>query len=232
METTIKFSNPPYTTPEQSKKLLELGVSKYTADLYCTVLECGFSETKIIPETFCFDGDDIPQWSLSRLLEMVTSSTESVKVIGSNRLVDTIPGEDFFKKDGNIFDSLIELIEFQILEDYFCPRYLGHKYVTWEEDLVYYDGVQVFSAQDTACNYYIGVLQPDNLTYLLSKVSYTGLTDFKSGIKDLREVLTSSHCFYKLYNQDIESGKELPIYRINECEVTDDMLPEEGFYID
>ena len=59
-----------FTTPKQSKMLLELGVPIYSADLYYNK----FGALEAIPEyrnfsEFC-DSTDIPCWSVGRLIEI------------------------------------------------------------------------------------------------------------------------------------------------------------------
>lgn len=111
------FKNPPYTSPEQSKKLLDLGLDRNTADFYCTILESGYTKSRLVPEGFDFDGDDIPQWSISRLLDMILSFTLSVRL---NTI--TILGEDFTGE--TLIDSIIKVIEFLISKNCFRRDYM------------------------------------------------------------------------------------------------------------
>ena len=64
-----------FTTPEQSKRLLELGIPKNSANLYYNK----FGALKAIPEyrnfnEFC-DSTDTPCWSVGRLIEIVAWSS-------------------------------------------------------------------------------------------------------------------------------------------------------------
>lgn len=71
-----------YTSIEQSKKLLELGLSPETADMYWKRSSVLNSKEKWIPRIInnlpiLFDDDDIiPCWSLDALLEVMPKSLE------------------------------------------------------------------------------------------------------------------------------------------------------------
>ena len=54
-----------FTTPEQSKRLLELGVPKWTADCYYEVFPEGI---RVKPSPFFVPSD--PCWSVGRLIEI------------------------------------------------------------------------------------------------------------------------------------------------------------------
>lgn len=78
-----------YTTIEQSKKLMELGLNPDTADMYyfCDPTPAGnvMHPTLIIVEKHLhsrlpeYDKGDIPCWSLGALLELMPTSIEEVK---------------------------------------------------------------------------------------------------------------------------------------------------------
>lgn len=74
-----------YTTIEQSKKLLELGLSPETANMYWKKNPILNSEKKWIPRIINkllipFDDEDtIPCWSLGALLEVMPTQIEEVK---------------------------------------------------------------------------------------------------------------------------------------------------------
>ena len=111
------FKNPTHTSPEQSKRLLDLGLDRNTADFYCTILESGFTKSRIVPEGFEFDGDDIPMWSVGRLLEMILPFRLSMRV---NTI--TILGEDFTGE--TLMDSIIKVVEHFINKKCFCRDYI------------------------------------------------------------------------------------------------------------
>lgn len=66
------------TTIEQSKKLIELGLDKYTCDMYYYkefgdnyILQIPFGEHFNNKQFFEESPDDVPAWSLSKLLELM-----------------------------------------------------------------------------------------------------------------------------------------------------------------
>ena len=216
------FKNPPHTNPEQSRRLLDLGLDRNTADFYCTVIESGFTKSRLVPEGFEFDGDDIPLWSIGRLLEMISHRLE----IKGNTITDTVPDEDFTGE--TLIDSLIDLIEFQIEEDYFCEDYISVKQLHFVKELVYYEGVQVFLAEDEVKSYYIGLAQPE-WSYLVVKIGdQRPLKELLTGNTDLRSIYKSSKSFYILEG---DFNEDFTVTRINNSQVTEEMLPGEGFFI-
>lgn len=60
-----------FTTPEQSKRLLELGVPKWTADCYYEVFHEG---VQVKPSQFFVPSD--PCWSVGRLIEIYITCIE------------------------------------------------------------------------------------------------------------------------------------------------------------
>lgn len=221
----FNFKNPPYTNPEQSKKLLDLGLDKNTADFYCTILESGYTKSRLVPEGFEFDGDDIPQWSISRLLEMIPHRIN----IKKNTITDTVPDEDFTGE--TLIDSIIELIEFQIMEDYFCEDYISTKYLRISDELVYFDGIQVFLAEDQVRNYYIGLAQHD-FSYLVVKLeNYKPIKEllYKA---DLRKFFTEGKLFFFVDSiSDVSKDECFIVTKIDKDSITEDMLPGEGFIL-
>ena len=111
MET--KFNSQICTTTEQSERLLALGLKKETAD-------CGLYFSELRGEDVVFaiknnelDEDDIPAWSLHRLLEMNLNSTDTRFEVRFNQL-DV--------KDA--YEILLAHIEWLIKEGYFNKEYL------------------------------------------------------------------------------------------------------------
>lgn len=70
-----KENNMNYTTIEQSKKLLELGLNPDTADMYCTMLTENSKEYSVfVKRKVCrynIEDGDIPCWSVEALLELI-----------------------------------------------------------------------------------------------------------------------------------------------------------------
>ena len=87
-----KENNMNYTTIEQSKKLLELGLSPDTADMFYSRRPTGKSEYNVFPDfkpegrLEVFTKVDLPCWSLGALLELLREYDDCIKLdIFSNR---------------------------------------------------------------------------------------------------------------------------------------------------
>ena len=118
MET--KFNSQICTTRSQSEALLKLGLKKETADMLIMSLS---SENDIIALPWVESGgwtrdNSIPAWSLHRLIEMIDDEC----VIHLDNF--TIVGRLFEVYD-NLFDNLIDCIEWLIKEGYFPKEYLA-----------------------------------------------------------------------------------------------------------
>jgi hypothetical protein len=83
-----------FTTPEQSKRLLELGLPKNSANLYYNK----FGALEAIPEyrnfsEFC-DSTDTPCWSVGRLIEILEITFGALwsdyKVLGKSTLIERV----------------------------------------------------------------------------------------------------------------------------------------------
>ena len=119
METKFNFNSQVCTTREQSERLLALGLKKETADM----LIMSYSTNQdIIALPWSKSGgwtkdNSLPAWSLHRLIEMIDDEC----VI---RLSDfTITGRVFMVND-NLFNNIIDCIEWLINEGYFNKEYL------------------------------------------------------------------------------------------------------------
>lgn len=104
----MKFNSQVCTTPEQSKRLLALGLKQETADmgLYWSELSnCyrGFTAYDVTQ----FDEDEIPAWSLHRLI-----------VLCGNIACDWI------FRNGDCYANAIKCIEWLIKEGHFNQKYL------------------------------------------------------------------------------------------------------------
>lgn len=129
METKFNFNSQICTTREQSERLLALGLKKQTADMWYP----HFAKTCPIPlvdEVLTID--DIPAWSLHRLIEMMP--LDVIPEGGFDNcftLIKNYPkgysveydGFSYYYKE-NIYDTIIEGIEDLIKEGYFNKEYL------------------------------------------------------------------------------------------------------------
>ena len=147
MKEEMKFNSQICTTREQSERLLALGLKKETADMCYKVtthdwrgheipekdkhyslcswydkldIVCGFEQVKTIPA-----------WSLHRLIEMCPDYIEenyfgvsAVDVSYYFGLCEGCIGYKFVREGGNLFDNIIDCIEWLIKEGYFNKEYL------------------------------------------------------------------------------------------------------------
>ena len=128
----MNFNSQICTTREQSERLLTLGLKKETADMYlCPSIDGIIYQVVQLPES-SFAEDEIPAWSLNRLIEMMP--LDVVPEGGFDNiftLTKGYPSGYSFEYDGfsyyhkkNIYDTLIEGIEHLIKEGYFNEEYL------------------------------------------------------------------------------------------------------------
>ena len=134
METEFNFNSSPCTSKVQSERLLALGLKVETADmryygLYLSSVDKWYN--KEYPEVL-YDGEqihgkDIPAWSLHRLLYMLLDNAPRMfwRLDGANISIEwDDDGTDFFPYKGNMYDGLIDCIEWLIKEGYFNKEYL------------------------------------------------------------------------------------------------------------
>ena len=105
----MKFNSQICTTREQSERLLELGLKPETADMYWVNHLDLWMPVMLLYEDRPLDNNDIPAWSLHRLIEMVAHTQYPYYVIS---------------KELPIYDALCERIEWLIKEGYFNKEYL------------------------------------------------------------------------------------------------------------
>ena len=129
MKTKFNFNSQICTTREQSERLLALGLRKETADMWYP----HFAKTYPIPLVDeVLTTDDIPAWSLNRLIEMMPFDV--IPEGGFDNcftLIKNYPkgysveydGFSYYHKE-NIYDTIIEGIEHLIKEGYFNKKYL------------------------------------------------------------------------------------------------------------
>ena len=126
-----KFNSQICTSREQSERLLALGLKKETADCgiyYSELAGCDRMFAKIEYE---FEADEIPAWSLHRLIEMCPDYIEenyfgvsAVDVSYYFGLCEGSIGYKFVREGGNLYDNIINCIEWLIKEGYFNREYL------------------------------------------------------------------------------------------------------------
>lgn len=141
----MKFNTQVCTTRDQSERLIALGLKKDTADMYLTRCFVGNNGTPMIfigtthkPSTVLFSKEDIPAWTLHRLIalcpkmivchqsehEMSLSVTHNGAYYEDNF---TYPTEEIecFDLSQNLYDNLIDCIEWLIKENHFNKQYLN-----------------------------------------------------------------------------------------------------------
>lgn len=138
METKFNFKSQICTTREQSERLLALGLKKETADMWYP----HFAKTCPIPLIDeVLTTDDIPAWSLGRLIEMLPSPipiSEDLPTFHHYAYLDLSKvsahyyWEDYDGDEralvsfcGNgFFAAVVDAIEWLIKEEYFPKEYL------------------------------------------------------------------------------------------------------------
>ena len=130
----MKFESQICTTREQSERLLALGLKKETADMSHTAIVVNHKvEYRIDCSTA--KSIDIPAWSLHRLVEMMPRYVHTDYYHYERTLfADSICyykelyndcGEDLISFDSpNLYDRVINCIEWLIKECYFNKEYL------------------------------------------------------------------------------------------------------------
>ena len=122
METKFNFNSAICTSLEQSRRLLALGLKKETADCWHTL--CWSPEDGIT--------NDIPAWSLHRLIEMMPDIIKDniegmlyhLSIDGNNVFYETRNNDlcQFF--GDSLYICIIDCIEWLINEGYFNKEYL------------------------------------------------------------------------------------------------------------
>lgn len=129
----FNFKSQPYTTIEQSQRLIALGLKVETADC------CHWFCISCVDEPI--EGENIPAWSLHRLIEMMPNNIHKYNDIAdlsvSNELVqyrfyDVDYNHDVCLEhfnDGTLYDNLIDCIEWLINAGYFNEEYFNKEIV-------------------------------------------------------------------------------------------------------
>ena len=106
----IKFNSQICTSRSQSERLLALGLKKETADMYYQKLNDKWNP--FVGQPLSYDGLRgtylIPAWSLHRLLMMATTKRKCLLI----------------RCEADLFDAVIDRIEYAIKEGYFNKEYL------------------------------------------------------------------------------------------------------------
>ena len=106
----IKFNSQICTSREQSERLLALGLKKETADMgiYYSELygvDRVFSND-VFEETPTFDSDEIPAWSLHRLIELIWGDGEHDMSLETHRpYEDCIERIDYMINQSHCFNK-------------------------------------------------------------------------------------------------------------------------------
>lgn len=127
MDTKFNFKSSICTSREQSERLLALGLKAETADMCWTK---GFDESYYLTiETYYFD-DDIPAWSLHRLIEMMPEEMYGGLLcifkdsIRYEELIMDRPEAHFEVVGDDMYENAISCIEWLSKEGYFKKEYL------------------------------------------------------------------------------------------------------------
>ena len=116
----FNFTSQICTTEEQSKRLLDLGLKKETADMAYIAFGGGgmmIRPYEWLPTTGVDMENFIPAWSLHRLLCLLP--TEYIADIDFQRIM-----QDFIFRSQDMYDEAISCIETLIEEGYFYKEYL------------------------------------------------------------------------------------------------------------
>ena len=123
----MKFNSQICTTRTQSERLLALGLKKETADMWRGFLVGG--ETLVPAEEvdlYNFYVEPIPAWSLHRLIEMIQEVCPQVVIIFHGVDIRSNVKRIAYSFDvcDNLYDNIIDCIEWLIKEGYFNKEYL------------------------------------------------------------------------------------------------------------
>lgn len=134
----LKFNSQIYTTKEQSKRLLELGLRPETADMYYFWLGGNDYYLKVDiddnPLKYNMDKTYIPAWSLHRLLELLPQDIHLDDYADTRYWLVIDPMKVIYKNshglwiyqcdEGGLYDKLINTIEWTIKNNHFNKEYL------------------------------------------------------------------------------------------------------------
>ena len=133
METKFNFNSQVCTDVNQSRRLLELGLKRETADMWYPHFAPSFpiplTEDDYVHELN--DDGDVPAWSLHRLIEMMPFRVGKYNHLGvivnkeDIEIIDLEEGTvDLAWEKENVYDNIQDCIEWLIKEGYFNKEYL------------------------------------------------------------------------------------------------------------
>lgn len=118
METKFNFKSAICTSREQSERLLALGIKRETADMrWANSMGNSSGTTYYLEVGTPYYDCDIPAWSLHRLIEMVSEE------IQTDWQSMCLQDKGFTKRD-NLYDNIVDCIEWIIKRGYFNKEYL------------------------------------------------------------------------------------------------------------
>ena len=127
METKFNFNSQICTSKIQSERLLALGLKKETADMCHRTNGMGiYFVTAINP---LHNPCDIPAWSLHRIMSLLPRCVDGGYhlVMSYDHIAYRTTYDDvttWWRGGGNLYDMIIETIEWLIKEGYFNNEYL------------------------------------------------------------------------------------------------------------
>ena len=122
----FNFNSQICTDRIQSERLLALGLKKETADMQLVYSDSFTDGVILLPHPPDEEGD-IPAWSLHRLIEIVPSTINKMlwfTITPYTALYDSVDYIKSFDSKDNLYDNLIDCIEWLIKEGYFNKEYL------------------------------------------------------------------------------------------------------------
>ena len=133
----MSFNSQICTTREQSERLLSLGLKKETADMtwqnFAMTEEYEDWKAVVVEEWDDWCNNDIPAWSLHRLWDILPKDVEvdddryvTSHLEGEKAIVYHDYGSHYYNFDkNNIYDNIVNCIEWLIKEGYFNKEYLN-----------------------------------------------------------------------------------------------------------
>lgn len=132
----MEFNTQICTTKEQSKRLIDLGLNLNTSDMHHYRWSEGYWVIESCPPRGS-NSNFIPAWSLHRLIDILPDEIEWVSDIQSHtsyyhpvfykdkiKYTDMEGWKHVFSDKDNIYDNIIDCIEWLIKKKYFNKEYL------------------------------------------------------------------------------------------------------------
>ena len=129
METKFNFNSQVCTDKVQSERLLALGLKKETAD--CVWIEMSKDDWRIDANGWkayysIVQEGIFPAWNLHRLIEMMPTTINNMLWFNATHytaLYDSLDYIKSFDSKDNLYDNIIDCIEWLIKEGYFNKEY-------------------------------------------------------------------------------------------------------------